>query len=215
MRLTHIVGRATKHSYEPSAKQEVARIMERLANRGRRATPSSVIFSTRTLRYHSADWLRIDGLGEHWKPAEVVASFGADSDSFPSVEIVSYNVAAISLDFPSGTWPGRAGGPASVRFYRGEDDEDGVKIDCEPPATDRSWQVSFHKESGTWKLGPPLPGLRKKHGLQGPIDDAFLDSFVIVEPTGTSKNEKVAAWVKAEGDRAVRRWRTQMRGDAA
>src|SRR5207249_3193781 len=33
-------------------------------------------------------------------------------------------------------------------------------------------------------------------------------------PTGTSKNEKIAAWVKSEGDRAVRRWRTQMRGDA-
>ena len=61
---------------------------------------------------------------------------------------------------------------------------------------------------------PLSPGLRKKHGLQGPIDDAFLDSFTFVRPTGTSKNAKVAAWVKSEGDRAVRRWRTQMRGDA-
>ena len=30
----------------------------------------------------------------------------------------------------------------------------------------------------------PAAGLRKTHGLQGPIDDAFMDSFVFVRPTG-------------------------------
>jgi hypothetical protein len=35
-----------------------------------------------------------------------------------------------------------------------------------------------------------------------------------VRPTGTSKNEKITEWVKSESDRAVKRWRTQMRGDA-
>ena len=28
--------------------------------------------------------------------------------------------------------------------------------------------------------------LRKRHGLQGPIDDAFMDSFLMVRPTGTA-----------------------------
>ena len=30
--------------------------------------------------------------------------------------------------------------------------------------------------------GPPA-GLVKRHGLQGPIDDALMDSFVFVTPT--------------------------------
>jgi hypothetical protein len=61
----------------------------------------------------------------------------------------------------------------------------------------------------------PLPGEgpRKRHGLSGPIDDAFLDAFVFVRPTGTSPHEKVERWVAEEMDLAVRRWRTQMRGD--
>jgi len=32
-------------------------------------------------------------------------------------------------------------------------------------------------------------GLRKKHGLQGPIDDAFLEPFLLVRPTGTPWNQ--------------------------
>ena len=39
----------------------------------------------------------------------------------------------------------------------------------------------FHKEGGTWRAGV-LGGLRKRAGLQGPIDDAFQDSFLCVPP---------------------------------
>ena len=31
-----------------------------------------------------------------------------------------------------------------------------------------------------------IDGLRKKHGLQGPIDDAFMERFLFVRPTGTA-----------------------------
>jgi hypothetical protein len=34
-------------------------------------------------------------------------------------------------------------------------------------------------------------GLHKRHGLQGPIDDAFLDPFLLVRPTGTPWNAAV------------------------
>jgi hypothetical protein len=52
------------------------------------------------------------------------------------------------------------------------------------------------------------------HGLSGPIDDAFMDSFLVVRPTGESKNPKVQAWVKAEMDRSLDHWRKQFRGEA-
>src|SRR5262249_16718196 len=47
--------------------------------------------------------------------------------------------------------------------------------------------------AGAWKVahsGKPA-GLRKGHGLQGPIDDAFLDPFLLVRPTGPAWNEEV------------------------
>jgi hypothetical protein len=54
----------------------------------------------------------------------------------------------------------------------------------------------------------------KRHGLQGPIDDAFMDSFIMVKPTGKPLNEKVGAWVTTEMNRSVDQWRAQFRGEA-
>ena len=44
------------------------------------------------------------------------------------------------------------------------------------PKSDRSWTASFHRTSDAWQSGPDTSeGLRKRHDLQGPIDDAFMD----------------------------------------
>jgi hypothetical protein len=69
---------------------------------------------------------------------------------------------------------------------------------------------------GKWKVVESADddGLRKRHGLQGPIDDAFLDSFVMVRPTGKPLNEKVGKWADAEMTHAIDHWRRQFRGDA-
>lgn len=61
--------------------------------------------------------------------------------------------------------------------------------------------------------GAPLR-FRKSHGLQGPIDDAFMDRFVMVRPTGTPLRANIGAWVKGEMDYAIKIWRSQFRGEA-
>jgi hypothetical protein len=62
--------------------------------------------------------------------------------------------------------------------------------------------------------GVPAAGLQKKHNLQGPIDDAFMDSFVFVKPSGQSSNAKFQSWSDSEFKRAVKHWRQHFRGDA-
>lgn len=57
-------------------------------------------------------------------------------------------------------------------------------------------------------------GLKKRHGLQGPIDDAFMDSFVMVRPTGKPLNEQVGAWAMKGLDHAVEQWHLHFRGEA-
>jgi len=72
------------------------------------------------------------------------------------------------------------------------------------------------KVDGKWQRQKPNTSadvLRKRHGLQGPIDDAFLDSFVIVKPTGTPLNEKVGAWSQSEANHAITEWRKIFRGE--
>ena len=74
--------------------------------------------------------------------------------------------------------------------------------------------ASFRKTGDKWSTGSLEGGLRKKHGLQGPIDDAFLNGFVFVKPTGAPAVPAMAKWVETEENHAIREWRRQFRGDA-
>ena len=55
---------------------------------------------------------------------------------------------------------------------------------------------------------------KKKHGLQGPIDDAFLSSFLMVTPSGKPINEAIGAWTASEQVHAIKHWRQHFRGHA-
>jgi pimeloyl-ACP methyl ester carboxylesterase len=43
---------------------------------------------------------------------------------------------------------------------------------------------TYARNGGKWAVAGGPEGLRKRHGLQGPVDDAFVDSFLCVRPTG-------------------------------
>ena len=80
-------------------------------------------------------------------------------------------------------------------------------------------KVSFSRaaHNGKWvqvQAYDDEAGLVKRHGLTGPIDDAFMDAFVMVRPTGKAANAKVGEWVEKEMKHAVDHWRKQFRGDA-
>ena len=89
-------------------------------------------------------------------------------------------------------------------------------LDGPPVMTDRSWSAHFRKQGGQWAVTESVDdlSLHKQHGLQGPIDDAFMDAFIMVRPTGQPMNEKVGAWATAEMDHAIDHWRRQFRGEA-
>ena len=53
----------------------------------------------------------------------------------------------------------------------------------------------------------------KVPGLQGPIDDAFYDPFLVVVPSGKSKHPEVERWVQFELAHFKDRWRRLFRGD--
>jgi hypothetical protein len=82
--------------------------------------------------------------------------------------------------------------------------------------TAKSAPVHFRKAGAKWAIVPTdrVPGLHKVHGLQGPIDDAFLSSFVFVSPSGAPAAPETASWVAAEEKHAITEWRHQFRGEA-
>jgi hypothetical protein len=202
MELVHVLGPKTGHRYHPDAAQEVAVRLDALARAGRERVPRSVRFTTYSLRYHRMGWVDIEGLGEHWERAHVNAERVSDAKIVATTE----NVTDMTLRFEPGELRGPLGGSFEIVL-------DGVRFTDIAPRSDRSLEVSFHQADGAWKAGRRSDrGLSKHPGLQGPIDDAFMDSFLFVRPTGQTSQPQVAAWAAAEMDRAVEHWRRHFRG---
>ncbi len=57
--------------------------------------------------------------------------------------------------------------------------------------------ATFEKKAGKWQPAGKELLLRKRHGLQGPIDDAFMDAFLCVKPTAEFAKE-YAKWMRAD-----------------
>jgi dienelactone hydrolase len=202
VKIDRILGPNTKHAYEKGAKAELDKRLDALLAKGRDPMPRKLRFTTWTLRYNRMFWLTVDGMGREWERARVEAEV-ADSGA---IDVKTQNVTALTLDFEPDHWPP---GRPSVTI-------DGTRFDQLPAATKRGALVyHFAKTDQGWQQSSADDGsLKKRHGLQGPIDDAFMDSFIIVEPTGTPLNDKVGAWAASECRHAIDHWRKQFRGEA-
>jgi dienelactone hydrolase len=215
MVLTHIIGPKTKHAYHPQARDEINRRIDRIAARGRERVPARVRFVTYTLRYNRSYWVRVDGVEEHWRKASVDASWSAQR----GLDVHTDNVTAFTLSIGPGDCPLPLL-PSPRVFVEGRQIlgprlSNRRALPVVPAGSDQSWTVSLRKGEKGWELAKiDETGLRKRHGLQGPIDDAFLDRFLMVPPTGKPLHDRTAAWVKAEMQHAIDHWRKQFRGDA-
>ncbi|HEX4000712.1 MAG TPA: prolyl oligopeptidase family serine peptidase [Pirellulales bacterium] len=208
LKLTYIIGPQTKHAYHPESAKIVSRLMADLVSKGRDRIPKEIHFTTYTLKYNQCDWITIDALHEHWQRADVRATV----NDLNTIEITTKNVAALTLRIPSVVAPVRIdiSKPGLVKI-------DGDEIPFgRSAAPDWFWTCQLHRDAhGKWLTGPDSDTrVAKRHDLQGPIDDAFLDAFVIVRPTGHSPNPKFESWAKSEMGRAIHEWRRQFRGDA-
>jgi pimeloyl-ACP methyl ester carboxylesterase len=207
LHLEHVIGPgSTKHFYHPAAKAEVSRRIDLIADHGRDPMPAHLKFVTWTLKYNRMRWLTLDGLERHWEQAQVDAVMDAAKSE---VQITTANVTALTLSFEPGSCPFDPIRTPHISI-------DAQTLSAAAPLSDKSWEAHFLKLNGKWEgVAPMMDGtLHKRHDLQGPIDDAFMNSFVMVKPTGTPMNEKTGAWAQREMKHAVDAWRAQFRGEA-
>lgn len=188
MKLLHIIGPMTAHSIHPESAKEIEAKLAEWAVKGIDHNPSQLQFVTYTLKYNRMHWLTLDGLKEHWQEARVNIKPVGDE-----LQVTTKNVSAFTIQPPKGL-------PRRVRIDGGSP--------LEIPANG-----AFVLDGQSWKAGQ-LQGLHKQHGLQGPIDDALMDSFIFVKPSKASRSAAVEKWVNSEFEHAVTHWRRQMRGDA-
>jgi len=201
--MTHIIGPQTPHRYHPESKIEIDKRLDAIAAKGREAYPRRIKFVTYTLRYNRMKWIAVTGMEKHWEKATVDASV----HNKEALQITTSNVSALTIDYGAGGAPVELVGKATIAI-------DGQSVTVTGPSSDRSWTVHLAKTGGKWAAAATAPtGKVKRHGLQGPIDDAFMNSFLFVIPSGVPSGD-AGKRLAAEQERAIREWRRQFRGDA-
>jgi pimeloyl-ACP methyl ester carboxylesterase len=196
--LEHLIGPQTAHKYHPETKVTLTGKLEALVARGREEWPAEDHFTTYTPRYSRSRRILIGELEEVWTRADVHVRFPAAGQ----LEATTKNVAAFSVRLEQ-----------AARLVAKLDGQDVTVAKFDPG----SW---FVKQDGRWTWQSEAEaarrwrnGARKIPGLSGPINDAFMEPFLFVRPTGKPLNPTVGAWVEAELKHATKLWRDLFRAE--
>jgi len=195
LKLERLIGPKTEHKYEPATKKELIARLEKIADTGRDPLPREVRLSTYTLRYPGHTWVQLSGLVHHWERADLTAHSTGDG----TATVTTKNVTALTITLPRLRTVTLDGQVLAV------------------PASSSSPLPSHFScdNAGQWSLRASADTtLRKRAGLTGPIDDAFMEPFVFVRPTGQPLNARLGAWTTGEFAHATKMWRDLFRGDA-
>lgn len=193
-----LVGPDTAHKFHPDSKQQSEQFIQSYLPR-KTAEPNHIRFLTYTTRYNQCFWLKIGAMEKHYQRAEVDAQ---RSPNGQQLTVRTKNVAQLSL---------------SAKVARGVLNIDGQ--DMALSGAGRAAEVVLDKGPGGWTVRDASArpaedaGLRKTHGLQGPIDDAFLESFLCVRPTGTPRQKLAQDYALAAFDVCSRDFARWMHGD--
>jgi predicted esterase len=200
VKIEEFIGPGVGHKYEPETKKKIAEKIDSLLaarknephKKFRLVTYSPAVASAGSVvKSTECPHAMLISLEKSWERAEFSYEFKPDD----SLHIQTRNVAGFWFTgTPKNTWV------------------DGVKA-LEAPGL----IVPFLKVNGRWTVDPRTEGRAtplKNGNTCGPIDHAFMDSFVFVKPTGAALNSKLGEWTQRELTHATKQWRAIFRGDA-
>ncbi len=184
-----LISKDTGHGTSPLVRQQLDAFLKEWGDKGR-VSPDHIKLVTYTTRYNRDYWVTVDGLNTHYKRADVDAVRNTASHS---IEIKTNNVSRLVLQETEKTKQIRIDGQL-------------LKVKAGP-------QITLQK-AATWKVtsNRPASGLHKTHALQGPIEDAFIDPFLLVRPTGTPWNDSVNQQALRSLARFEKLWAKYFRG---
>ncbi len=181
-----LVGPHTEHKWHPDSKKVSDAFVLHNQSHGILEKPD-LHFVTYTERYNQCFWVTVDQLERDYERAQVDGKMGDNFD----VQVKTRNILRLTL--------------------HGEPPHNTFVVDGQSFPIGNS--VSFEKENGKWRKAGPMRALQKQHGLQGPIDDAFMDAFLCVKPNGGTASSPVSEFALKQLDRFAADFPKWMRGD--
>lgn len=194
--LPRVTGPDTGHWYHNDSKPIIEKFVTDAARKGRNRNPEQVRFTTWTLRYNTLYWVTIHRLAEHYSESLVDATRTANN---AQVNIKTKGVMSFSLTLDP---------PPSVVII------DGQQVKASSVYVNNSGKWLGRDKDGETGRGIKNRGKYvKSHGVQGPIDDAFLESVTFVRPTGLAFTAASGVFLEKVRTRAEEDWKRFFRGD--
>jgi dienelactone hydrolase len=198
-----LIGKGMGHKFHPDSFREFMAFHQTYSDRGRPAPPDrrEIRFITYTPKYNQCEWLTIEELHDIYEPAEVEGRIEANRRIVLSV---AHNVAVvqvardvadqIEIEGQSFSLPSTANPSADGLYFQHRK---------------KGWSILDGAQSAAFRENHDL---HKRHNLQGPIDDAFMEPFVCVKGTGKPWTPQQVEWSDWTLARFEREFDKRMRG---
>lgn len=202
--MTHIVAPGLGHSFPAEWQKKAEAEYAKYATKGRPEYPNKVRFVTYTLKYPQCNWVEVLSLDKHYERSLVEAE-----KTDLGFTVKTANIRTLGL-----TLPEQVTLPITITI-------DGQEVKARPTLS-RVGLASVYLEKKDGKWAAVLPQrvvtdrqrrLQKVSGLQGPIDDAFMDGFLCVRGTGKPWHEATQKYADANLARFKSEWSQYLRGD--
>jgi dienelactone hydrolase len=178
-----LVGKGMGHAFDPASKEQFLAFLAEHNKKGRPSYPGAkkVRFITHTLKYNTCEWVTISEMNFPYQPAIVEGEVTDDG----VLKVSTKNVAVLAIS----------------RDVAQDIELDGDKLPLQSAAEGLLPDVYYDKDERGWivldynasRSHMANSGPNKRHNLQGPIDDAFMQPFICIQGTGTP-------WVEAQND---------------
>jgi dienelactone hydrolase len=205
-RMTLLEAPGLDHEFPATWQAKAQKDYSRLLRKNYEEYPTRVHFVTYTLRYPSCSWVEILGLGRHYEQALVHAEKTETGYTVKTANVRSLHLTlaedaperlVLSVDkqaVPARVWLGQGEITRNVYLQRRGD----------------RW-VSVRPQK---LLNDRIRRPQKLTGLQGPIDDAFMEPFLCVYGTGEHPwHAATRKYADANLKRFAKEWSKYMRGE--
>lgn len=171
-----LIGPGMGHKFHPDSFKEFMAFHTARSKEGRPRFPGrkQIRFVTRTLKYNQCEWLTIEEMIQPYE--ETLAEGGVDDDGV--LRLTTKNISALRIARDMADKVEIDGVPLPLRSAA-----DGLLPDVYFEQSSDGWNALSYEDSESFADNP---GVHKRHNLQGPIDDAFMEPFVCVRGTGSA-----------------------------
>lgn len=199
--MKHLIGPGMGHKYHPEVIKEVQRLIEDAVAKGRDPMPKKVVLQFRSARYARLAWIEVIECDKPWEDTQAEAEL---TDA--TIKLTTRNVRALRLNLDI------------IGRQRRQIVIDGQTIPKTPDNISTPGDEGLLvNRFGGWQLSTASRAEGKsKHAAKAggtSMEDCLRRRFVVVLPDRPGRSPHVDAWVKAESEHFIRRWRSLMRGD--